>query len=258
MAAILPQPRREGKREMTISYIILIASATATIGFVVWLVWLSGRNRDTGSVGTVTDEETRAYDLRLRTSCLYAIPLFDTEELALLPCGASLRRLHDGFALSVLRDQCPFAIYGNALRDGDTLLFCPRECANALGCPLLEKYVKTVGTEELESFAQGLVREFKAVDGNGDLPHVGDYNGQGNPCKAAPIRLKGACICHRNGDFHFVVAPMAKVVHEGDQGGCGSDHAGDHGNGIAPGGKESNDNIFHGGNATTPTEAMQA
>ena len=49
-----------------------------------------------------------------------------------------------------------------------------------------------------------------------------------------------------------------KVVHEGDQGGCGSDHAGDHGNGIAPGGKESNDNIFHGGNATTPTEAMQA
>ncbi len=251
----LPHPLTECKREMMdfvimALYVFAAVSTCATILIALRLF----KSHAVVSTKVMTEEE----QLRVTCTPMYAISLFDTEELALLPCGASLRRLHDGFALSVLRDRGPFAPYGNTLRDGDSVLFCPRKCANALGCPLLEKYFKTAGAEELESFAQGLAREFKAVDGDGDLPHVGDDYGHGNPCKTVPIRLKGACISHRDGDFHFVISPMAKVVHEGNQGGCGSEHAGDHGDSIAPSGKESDDNIFHAGNAITPTEATQA
>ena len=61
-----------------------------------------------------------------------------------------------------------------------------------------------------------------------------------------------------SGKANFIVPPMAKIVDERCQGGCGGDDAAHDGQGVSPLGKELDGNRFHGDNAITPTEAMQA
>ena len=152
-------------------------------------------------------------------SSIYAVDVAGTEPLAILPCGARLCLIGGESTFAVALRLSPLAAQGHVLRDGDAALFCPHGCISFVRCPLVEKYIGIASVVELEAFVKGLVDKFKAGDGDGNLPGVRDHNRRAPEHLSVPIRLR-CLVIKLNGELHFVVPPMAKVVDEGDDGGC--------------------------------------
>ena len=155
---------------------------------------------------------------RRRLSRVYGVDVAGTEELALLPCGASVRKVDRDDTVASLFRLSPCATDRYPLRDGDAGLFCPNQCVGFFRCPLVNEYLGIKSAIDLEHFSKRLVDEFKAGDGDGNLADVGDGDGADPSGAAVPVSIRFLFI-KAEGEFRFVVPPMAKVVDEGDDGG---------------------------------------
>ena len=185
------------------------------------------------------------------------LPRMGTRELALLPCGACLVELHDGYAKRVFAAFGPFDAKRYPLRDGDAALLCRDNCALFDRCPLIEEIARIRSLLDNETLCERLLHDFKSGHGDGDLADVCDLSRGNDAAKAVDVHIRFACV-KLDGKANFIVPPMAKIVDERCQGGCGGDDAAHDGQGVSPLGKELDGNRFHGDNATTPTEATQA
>ena len=155
---------------------------------------------------------------RERVAKVYGVDIAGMKELALLPCGASLRRVdHDDIVAWMFR-LGPRAPERYPLRDGDAGLFCPDMCIDVGGnCPLVKEYLAIKSAVDLERFAKRLVDEFKTGDGDGDLADVRDAD-DAVPCGAsANVRVRFLVI-KGSRQLYFIVPPMAKVVDKRDDG----------------------------------------
>ena len=154
---------------------------------------------------------------RGRVAKAYGVDIAGMQELALLPCGASIRRVgHDDPVAGMFR-LSPRAPERYPLRDGDAGLFCPKGCIGFVNCPLVKEYLGIDPGVDLECFSKRLVDNFKTGDGYGNLADVGDRDGAVPHGAAASVRIRFLLVkC--GGELHFVVPPMAKIVDEGDDG----------------------------------------
>ncbi len=246
----LPHPLTECKREMIIAYVILVASIVVTVGLVVWSAWLSFRDRSTGS--TVAIAEDRSYHGHSWDFADYGISLDGTTTIARLPCGALVCRLDYEAPVAILALCSPLATDLDIARDGDAALICVNRCPCFSSCPLIKKYINAGDARDVEILFKGLVDKFKAGDGDGDLPDVGNRNGDKQSVASVPVNVRFAAINLRD-DLHFVVPPMAQVVDERDNCGRPSREGGDAHERI-------DDDLVkpHGGNPTTTFNERQS
>ena len=151
-------------------------------------------------------------------SKIYGVDAAEAKPVAILPCGARLCLISGESTIAIASRFSPLAAQGYALGDGDAALLCPHDCISFVRCPLVEEYIRIDTVVNLEVFVKGLVLKFKACDGDGDLAGVRDPDISTPEHPSVPIRLR--CLVIRlNGELHFVVPPMAKIVNEGDD--CG-------------------------------------
>ena len=176
-------------------------------------------------------EKKKNEDERRRLAMIYGVDVDDTKELALMPCGASVRCVNSDSPVAALFRFSPCATDRYPLRDGDAGLFCINECVCFGRCPLVKEYLGIKPDIDLECFSKRLVCEFKAGDGDGNLSDVGDSDSSVPGGAAAPVRVRFLSI-KVNGELHFVVPPMAKIVDERDDGGSSGRNDGDAGEGV--------------------------
>lgn len=145
----------------------------------------------------------------------YGITLDGTTELALLPCGASLRRL-DGYPAVALLGLGPLGSNGEPLRAGDAGLFCRERCKMFDRCPLVKAFVEIRAADvERKLLRDILLRDLKRLHRHGDLADVRDSQGS---APAGFVRFR-FIFKRDDGDLHVVIPPMAEIVDHGDDGG---------------------------------------
>ena len=137
-----------------------------------------------------------------------------TEELSMLPCGASLRQLNSNFAL---RFFCSFPLCsdGEPLRKGDAGILCRKNCPMFDRCPLVKAFAEISTPEvEREILRDILLHDLKRRHRDGNLAHVGDPQ-----CPAPAVRIR-FIFSHHDDKLNFIVPPMAPVVDDCDD--CGN------------------------------------
>ena len=193
---------------------------------------------------------------RLLLGKTYGVDLGWTDDVAHLPCGACLRCIYEKSPVAAVFRLSPLAANNEPLRDGDIGLFCLHNCPCFLRCPLIDKYLRVESIIDLEALAKGLVGKFKACNRDGHLADIGNLDLTTPSGDAIPINLRVAVI-KLDGDLHFIIPPMAKIVSQGDNGGSTSRDGRDGDDNVTGGvkhlfpGAEEIQNSFHASNSTT-------
>lgn len=178
------------------------------------------------------------------------LPRVGTRCLALLPCGARLVELHDGYAYRVFSAFGPFNTDRYALREGDAAVLCRDNCIVFDRCPLVNEIVNIRSFLDSNALAKRLLVNCKTSNSDGNLADVG--NGDRGVDAPTPVDVDIRFVCIKlNRQAHFIVPPMAKIVNERDQRGSSCDNAGNGGDNATPDSKEVKNNDFHAPNSTT-------